>query len=76
MSKIQIEGLTRKQIALAEVLWQYATLDEVNAFINTLQSPSREEAMTIVELMRLAVLDQAEAESTAEFDALMERIKC
>ena len=74
MSTIQLTGLTNKQKALADILWQYDTLDQVNAFIDTLASPSKEEASTILELMKLAVLDQEDPKATEEFTDLMERI--
>ena len=76
MSTIQLTGLTQKQIALADILWQYQTLDEVNAFIDTLASPSKEEAKSVLELMKLAVIDNEDLTNTEEFQSLMERIKC
>ena len=58
MSKVQIEGLNRRQRALADVLWMMQDRPQVDAFILALHPTMRAEAETVVELMQLAIWDE------------------
>ena len=53
-----IEGLTPKQMALADIMWGLDGFDEVSAFIATLPKRERRECATIIELMKMAVVEQ------------------
>ena len=53
-----IEGLTPKQMALADIMWGLDGFDEVSAFIATLPRRERRECATIIELMKMAVVEQ------------------
>lgn len=57
--KINIDGLNAQQRALADILWQCETLNEVDTFINGLPTTQlKTEAKNIVELMILATIEQ------------------
>jgi hypothetical protein len=53
-----IEGLTPKQMALADIMWALEGFDEVSAFIATLPKRERKECHTIIELMKMAAVEQ------------------
>jgi hypothetical protein len=57
---IQIEGLNKRQRAIADILWSFNSKDECRKFINSLQPDWRRDAETVVELMILAVCDEVE----------------
>ena len=65
MSKIQIKGLSERQRALADIIWTFNGLPEVNNFILSLKGPHRADAITVVEMMVAAVMDECnEVEET------------
>ena len=53
-----IEGLTAKQMVLADIMWSLDGMEEVTAFISTLPRAERRECATIIELMKMAVVEQ------------------
>lgn len=54
-----LEGLTPKQMVLADMIWECQTGEQVKAFVRNLPTPAlRKEANTIVELMKMAVVEQ------------------
>jgi hypothetical protein len=55
---IQIEGLNRRQRAIADILWTFNSRDECRKFISSLQPNWRRDAETVVELMIWAVCDE------------------
>lgn len=55
---IAIEGLNKKQRALADIMWGMDGKEEVLSFITSLKGPTRQEAETVLELMLWAVWDE------------------
>ena len=54
-----IEGLNARQRVLADIIWSCNTAEAVKGFIRSLPTrDQRDEAESIVELMKLAVADQ------------------
>jgi hypothetical protein len=53
-----IEGLNAKQRALADIMWGLEEFDAVEAFIGTLPKREQRECKTIIELMKMAVIEQ------------------
>lgn len=54
-----IEGLNAQQRVLADIIWSCQSADSVNKFIRSLPTRAlRNEAETIVDLMKLAVVEQ------------------
>jgi hypothetical protein len=53
-----IEGLSPKQMVLADIMWGLDGFDEVQAFIKTLPKREQKECRTIIELMKMAVVEQ------------------
>ena len=56
--EITIDGLNAKQRVLADIIWQYEDFEDVQKFIKTLPQRERAEALSIVELMKMATLEQ------------------
>lgn len=55
---IQLDGLTRKQVALADIMWSINDVTKLQEFIATLPEQDHFDCLSIIELMRLAMLDQ------------------
>jgi hypothetical protein len=55
---IQIEGLNRRQRAIADVLWMMNTRADAERFIASLEPATRRDAETVIEMMQLAVIDE------------------
>ena len=63
---IELEGLTKQQVILAQKLWELDTLDEVQEFIGRMPKRTRYQAKTVFELMVAAQLDQCMDTDLAE----------
>ena len=57
---IQIEGLNRRQRAIADVLWLMQTKADALRFIASLEPQTRKDAETVIEMMQLAVIDECD----------------
>jgi hypothetical protein len=55
---IELQGLNRKQMALADIMWSLDTKDRVLDFISTLPEADQRDCHTIIELMKLAFADE------------------
>ena len=74
MATIQIEGLNKKQRALAEIMWNMNGQEEVMGFIRSLQGNNRQEAQTVLELMLWAIWDEC-GEITTETKELVDTFR-
>jgi hypothetical protein len=72
-----LQGLNAKQMVLADIMWGLDGFDEVTAFIATLPQRERKECQTIIELMKMAVVEQCYdgISELTEADALISKIK-
>jgi hypothetical protein len=55
---IKIQGLTRRQRALADVLWKLEDWESVETFLSGLHSDTRKDAELVVQLMELSAIDK------------------
>lgn len=55
---IEIQGLTPKQMVLADIMWAISTREGVESFISTLPQSDQRDCRTIIELMQLAFADE------------------
>ncbi len=55
---IEIQGLSSKQRALADIMWAISSKEGVDSFISTLPKVDQRECRTVIELMQLAFLDE------------------
>jgi hypothetical protein len=63
---IEIQGLSAKQMALADIMWDLQEREAVESFIATLPSAQRRDCRTIIELMQLAFADEITDTSEAQ----------
>ena len=54
---IEIQGMSAKQMALADIMWAISTKEGVDAFIATLPKAERRECEVVKEMLVLAFLD-------------------
>ena len=71
--QIQIEGLNKKQRAIADILWTMNGKDEVMGFIRSLQGQTKQDAEVVLELMLWAVWDEC-GEITTDTKELLDNI--
>jgi hypothetical protein len=55
---IQIEGLSRQQVLIANKLWSLDSIEEVQDYMNNLPKRARGQAQVVFELIVAAQLDQ------------------
>lgn len=58
---IQIQGLSKRQRAIADVLWMMNTREDAERFIHSLEPATRRDARTVVEMMQLAIIDECDS---------------
>ena len=58
MAEIELYGLNARQQFLADIMWQLEEYDDVQAFIATLPDREACEAESIIEMMKLALVEQ------------------
>ena len=57
---VQITGLSRRQRAIADVLWLMNTREDAERFIASLAPDTQQDANTVVEMMQLAIIDECD----------------
>ena len=73
--EITIEGLNARQKVLADIIWQFETRAQINAFIKSLPTVDlQDEAKAIIELMILATVEQC-YDGLGSMDAASQLIK-
>jgi hypothetical protein len=55
---VQIQGLSKRQRAIADVLWMMNTRADAERFIQSLEPTTQRDALTVVEMMQLAIIDE------------------
>jgi len=53
-----LQGLNVRQKVLADIMWQFEEYHQVEAFIETLPDREACECQSIIEMMRMAVVEQ------------------
>ena len=69
---IEIQGLSPKQMALADIMWSISSKEGVDAFIATLPRAERIECEIVKEMILLAFIDQCD--NTQEADRVIKRV--
>jgi hypothetical protein len=57
---VQITGLSKRQRALADVLWLMNNRADAERFIASLEPQTQQDALTVVEMMQLAIIDDVD----------------
>jgi hypothetical protein len=58
MVEFELQGLNARQQILADIMWQLEEYDQVQAFIAALPDREACEAESIIEMMKMAVVEQ------------------
>ena len=69
---IEIQGMSAKQMALADIMWAISSKEGVDAFIATLPRAERIECEIVKEMIVLAFIDQCD--NTQEADRVIQRL--
>ncbi len=70
---MQIQGLTERQVKIADMLWMMDSKDQVHKFIQSLPPEIKQDAQLVLQMMILGILD--EVTHTDEAAEVIERIK-
>lgn len=70
---IEIQGMSPKQMALADIMWAISSKEGVDAFITTLPRAERRECELVKELLILAFLD--EISNTQDADRVIDKFR-
>lgn len=72
---IEIQGLSPKQMALADIMWAISSKEGVDNFISTLPAVEKRECKSLIELMQLAFIDQCDDTQVASsvIDKILKR---
>ena len=60
MIEFTIDGLNQRQRVLADIMWALEDYDDVERFIGTLPPQFGRECRTIIELMKMAIMEQCQ----------------
>ena len=69
---IEIQGLSHKQMALADIMWSISSKEGVDAFIATLPRAERAQCEIIKQMILLAFIDQCD--NTQEADRVIKQL--
>jgi hypothetical protein len=58
MVEFELKGLNKRQELLANIMWQFEEYEQVELFIATLPDREACECQSIIEMMRMAVVEQ------------------
>ena len=79
MPEITLRGLNKRQKVLADILWSFEEWIEVENFINVLPKRERAEALGIVEMMRMELVESYRQEmglnNTPEADRVISKFR-
>jgi hypothetical protein len=69
---MQIEGLNKRQRAMADILWGFNSKDDVLSFIHSLRGQAKLDAQLVMEMMIITICDEIETcdEAKAELDRI------
>lgn len=57
---ISIDGLTKAQMKLLDIMWNMDTMEDIERFINTFGPKRQKECRLLIELAKLAAIDEIE----------------
>ena len=69
-----IDRLSDKQRVLADIIWSFDEFDQVEKFIATLGKADQKECKTIIELMKMAAMEQC-YEGISDLDEANDALK-
>lgn len=64
--RLEISGLTAKQATLCDIMWAIETKEGVESFIRTLPEQDQRDCRSLIELMKLAFIDEINSTDLAQ----------
>ena len=55
---ITLDGLSKAQVAMCDLLWDIDDINEMELFLDTLDAANKKMAMTLIQMIVLADIDQ------------------
>jgi 23S rRNA C2498 (ribose-2'-O)-methylase RlmM len=75
MMTITLEGLSKQQHQIADLIWSCDTQEDVDRLIQNLPPEYQRDAVTVHELMIAAVMDQYQEGITEDVQAIIDRCR-
>lgn len=72
---IQIQGLTRKQVAMLDIMWSMQDIEEVEAWQSTLNDADKAMAELLMNMILLEMVEQVEVSDFSEANAVLARFR-
>lgn len=71
---VELHGLTEKQMAFCDIMWAIETMEGVESFISTLPVADQNTCRSLIELMRLSMLDN-EVEDFDDISVVLSKMR-
>ena len=72
---IEITGLTKRQMVLADILWSIEEWDMVEVFIKSLSKRDRIDCEGIIEMMTMSMIEELGNKDFTEANEIIEKVK-
>lgn len=72
---IELHGLTPEQITLANIMWSIETKEGLLNFMRTLPPYYRKQCYTIIECIRLAMMEETKEYNTETVETLLSKFR-
>jgi hypothetical protein len=72
---IELTGLTKRQMVLADILWSIEEWDMVETFINSLSKRDRIDCEGIIEMMTMSMIEELGNKDFTEANKIIEKVK-
>ena len=72
---IELTGLTKRQMVLADILWSIEEWDMVEVFIKSLSKRDRIDCEGIIEMMTMSMIEELGNKDFTEANEIIEKVK-
>jgi 3-dehydroquinate dehydratase len=72
---IELTGLTKRQMVLADILWSIEEWDMVEVFIKSLSKRDRIDCEGIIEMMTMSMIEELGNKDFTEANKIIEKVK-
>ena len=72
---IELTGLTKRQMILADILWSIEEWDMVEVFIKSLSKRDRIDCEGIIEMMTMSMIEELGNKDFTEANKIIEKVK-
>jgi len=72
---IELTGLTKRQMILADIIWSIEEWDMVEVFIKSLSKRDRIDCEGIIEMMTMSMIEELGNKDFTEANKIIEKVK-